>query len=1010
MEGTSKECVEEILTYITSNDAEVVKDLKNALQENLYSARASTLLDTLIDQYISTKSLRLVEILTGINDSHSIRLFEKLNECLKHGSNFEVGTLLFSVVRKQPSWLHKIVSTPLFATLLKSLKSEMDFIVLLNGIMTLASLLPCVPAIMGPFLGDLFDIFIHGSALLLKPGRMPDVCALHLHVGVYAFFQRYYSMYPNSFMGYMKSFCASGKGDIVFRKIIQPMFEFVKFHPDLILHTPKSECSLEKWKVFQPHDVLAECQKISLDPFESVKEGCQVDLMTEECIHMDDSNPNQSQQQHVQLDASNSSLLRLNSIFSNPEHDQSFSNTSTSTKNEAKSQGKILVYDSESICNPSEICHMTTPPSSQPLSPSNSYHDLASLKQAGYDIDKSDHRGSIQSLNESDRKSLSDSQNFGNRSPFLLHKTGSNENVNHKSLFKSLISSQQSTPVEKDTSRKSTPISPRRSGGHKNPKNRPISSEFLKSRFSNSGQFDHYHSAPSSPMVSTVSGTGSQFSFNNTSEIEDVKTAEEPAKIIHRSIVEYESPIVNKHTGNLVSSLRKLVNESGCKEDSNLESSCPMNIQPRKSPLQILDDYINFGTELHSLLLNRVPLTSQLDTDWSHFGRADGQTTDEQKILQMQVHMLHTQLMYERYKAELHCLRNRRLFSNLQRTHATQTEIDTLKNQLTLTERKLNEVKPTLNARNEEIRSLKSMYSSREKEFNCKISELEESLRILQYKLKNTEATKQKEVDKNKVVQKELHKVKNLLFEATEEISQFQPKMKNIQELHCAVNNLQKQLAVQIQKHEMIRNSVKDFQLKNNADVLLNERLRAIQRSYDFVKDEKDKLSRTVEGLKVQISEFDATIVKKEKLIGEHKKQINFLHEKHKKEIQVLKERFDSCRKTCQSLQSYITSLYSKVEHNEARKSNSSQISWDNHKCGNKCRRSATFDDLDILPSASSHGHRSHEQSHRHSLLHISSSVKSRQSSENPFSRTRVKRFNSLTESEGSSLSDLHGK
>jgi len=51
---------------------------------------------------------------------------------------------------------------------------------------------------------------------------------------------------------------------------------------------------------------------------------------------------------------------------------------------------------------------------------------------------------------------------------------------------------------------------------------------------------------------------------------------------------------------------------------------------------------------------------------------------DEHRVLQIQVVMMHTQLQYERYKSEMHSLRNRRLFSNLQRSLATQTEVDCL--------------------------------------------------------------------------------------------------------------------------------------------------------------------------------------------------------------------------------------------------------------------------------------------------------------------------------------------
>lgn len=51
---------------------------------------------------------------------------------------------------------------------------------------------------------------------------------------------------------------------------------------------------------------------------------------------------------------------------------------------------------------------------------------------------------------------------------------------------------------------------------------------------------------------------------------------------------------------------------------------------------------------------------------------------DELKILQTQIHLLHTQLLYERYKCDLHCLRNRRLFGNLRKLQGDTHEIEDL--------------------------------------------------------------------------------------------------------------------------------------------------------------------------------------------------------------------------------------------------------------------------------------------------------------------------------------------
>ena len=64
-----KDGSEEIKIYLTSDDTNLVKEYKNIIQEDLYSSRGSNLLDLLVEFYINTKSNRLIELLTGINDS-----------------------------------------------------------------------------------------------------------------------------------------------------------------------------------------------------------------------------------------------------------------------------------------------------------------------------------------------------------------------------------------------------------------------------------------------------------------------------------------------------------------------------------------------------------------------------------------------------------------------------------------------------------------------------------------------------------------------------------------------------------------------------------------------------------------------------------------------------------------------------------------------------------------------------------------------------------------------------
>ena len=64
-----KDGSEEIKTYLTSDDTNLVTEYKNMIQEDLYSSRGSNLLDMLVEFFMKTKSKRLIELIVGINDS-----------------------------------------------------------------------------------------------------------------------------------------------------------------------------------------------------------------------------------------------------------------------------------------------------------------------------------------------------------------------------------------------------------------------------------------------------------------------------------------------------------------------------------------------------------------------------------------------------------------------------------------------------------------------------------------------------------------------------------------------------------------------------------------------------------------------------------------------------------------------------------------------------------------------------------------------------------------------------
>lgn len=64
--------VKELIDYLGSNDLNVVRQIKNIVSEKLYVSRDHSLLGTLIDRYMQTKSERLIDLFICVNDADAM--------------------------------------------------------------------------------------------------------------------------------------------------------------------------------------------------------------------------------------------------------------------------------------------------------------------------------------------------------------------------------------------------------------------------------------------------------------------------------------------------------------------------------------------------------------------------------------------------------------------------------------------------------------------------------------------------------------------------------------------------------------------------------------------------------------------------------------------------------------------------------------------------------------------------------------------------------------------------
>lgn len=85
-------------------------------------AKETWLVYGLMEYFFHTQSSRIVDILVKVQAPHDKFIFDRLSDWL-HGPNKNEAISLFAhIVRKHPSWLHKVANHNLFKEILKLLK------------------------------------------------------------------------------------------------------------------------------------------------------------------------------------------------------------------------------------------------------------------------------------------------------------------------------------------------------------------------------------------------------------------------------------------------------------------------------------------------------------------------------------------------------------------------------------------------------------------------------------------------------------------------------------------------------------------------------------------------------------------------------------------------------------------------------------------------------------------------------------------------------------------------
>ncbi|KAK7896598.1 hypothetical protein WMY93_021923 [Mugilogobius chulae] len=945
--------VGDLLPHLETSDLQQLDEIRGLINEQLSTERGSMLLNGLVDYYLETNSSQALHILCSVREPHDKHLLDKMNECMtKQACRLPTLTLLGHVIRRQPSWIHKIARYPLLLSLLKCLKTDTDVVVLITGVLVLITLLPMIPQAGKQHLWEYFDIFGRLASWNLKnPGHVSEVYLIHLHASVYSLFHRLYGMYPCNFVSYLRSHYSMKENMETFEEVVKPMLEHVRIHPELVTGTKDHELDPTRELLFDPvlHATAGAAPSPVLAPFSGT--------------HSSYRSPQTSRRQN--------SACELNSSCG----------------------GK------DPLWSPSSMCGMATPPSSRGMSPNLELSHSSSHLPSRFHC-TSGGKGTPASstpATSSPPPTLSDDfpiislpantvqsspprkdRKQGDNKPALVRQeqvkdleksvevsTGQDpaaeENVsmtlNELSVFmkKQEMELQLKPEKEKEeaaiteellklTEDKQEPLSMR---GFDSPfyhttetltgcqdktlsnsqtgissRDHSIStpdkldggglnaaSESRQSNLEQSWPFQsgftpiehHLHRSPSAPD-DDVSKYG-MFSPSPCS-----KTP--PAPVPYESFFDLALPraaslFVGKKTSEAV---HKAAIERVLQREEGLEDGEEEGIMSA-SPLEVLDRLVQQGSDAHDKVLKRLPLPSK-SADWTHFGGSA--PLDELHTLRSQLLLLHNQLLYERYKREQHAVRNRRLLRRIINATALEEQNNAMKDQLNLQSVDISSLRESLHVEQQRYRQL---WDDREKV----VTQLHSQIRQLQqgrddYYTKNQELQSklqecQKRMDE---LEAELQRSNNKVCHTGHLLNQMTVKLSTSESTQQQMSFLNKQLLLLGEAHKLAKQELQHAGSDNTKEAQMLAA--SCGKEVDSLRHSLLLQGQKLEAAQQRVSELEALLTKKEHLIAEQKKFLEDVKGQARAELQASDSRYQAQRRISQLLQTELLQLYSRVE------------------------------------------------------------------------------------------------
>uniref|UniRef100_S4R5N6 TSC complex subunit 1b n=1 Tax=Petromyzon marinus TaxID=7757 RepID=S4R5N6_PETMA len=966
----------ELLSLLESSELQVAEDVRSLLVENLNVERGPWLMNSLVDYYMSHNSDQALQILCSVREPHDKHLLDKLNECMaRAATRLPSLNLLGHVVRRQPSWIHKIYRAPVFASLLKCLKTDSNEVVLTTGVLVLATLLPMIPQAVKQHVHEIFDIFSRLASWGLKnAGHVPEVCVVHLHAGVYALFHRLYGMYPCNFLSYLRAHYSMRENSTLFTEVILPMVERVRVHPELVTGTKEYEMDTSKWKKYETQDVVIECAKVSLDSKEaSSEEGfCPVpDQLPLHCLSQ--ATPDVSFQSGMALFGDYFCKGNIKLVLSLIVYINMWGEG-------GKAVGPRVVEipfpDDEVGWSPANVCGMSTPPSSRGMSPVHNQSDVAhgSSSQHGTDcttisgtplatpttspgptpsdeyvhisLDSTGSCAPAPALEQPDHACrcvcayarAAESEGGGESA------VGSPGKVSLKELQMVIENLASCAPAEKD--------------GEDVAVNNEVSeiNEMCPAPADHRGGFDSpFFSADAAPPgTQAVPGThGGEAAV--TQAVQQTSRSTRNSTTLERLFwiiwslevgdLDRSKGGSNKTQDRSTTSSFALTPASACGRAAAVSATCyPYEhlfalafpraavgafVDHKSAELRGLDGSHHSGSpcgvapsplDVIDVLMQRggdvhAKELSRLSlpSQAADWTHFGGSVPpEEMHLLHSRLHLLHAQLLYERHKREQHALRNRRLLRKVITATALQEQNAAMRDQLRL--------------QDEEILVLRRSLTEEQQRSQQQRMEKEQNMGFYQVQLRSLQSDRDSLSASNRELQckldetyrdvvrlkVELQKANCKVYDTIHELQRLQEKLESSETLSQQADMLNRQLLVLGELNELYREELHN--INHYADKEGEMCLLSHRRELEKARQCMRQQAQRVDAASRRINDLENSIMAKDILLLEQKRFLENVKNQGRSQQQAMESKYKAQKRINQALESHMLELYSCLE------------------------------------------------------------------------------------------------